>query len=537
MSKEPTSEQKAIIDCSGNIVVTAKPGSGKTYTVVAKIMSVLKDLPSHKGVIAISYTNKASSEIIYRCKSMGIDIKSSFFGTIDKFYISEIVIPFSRHFLGKVVDIEIVSIKDYPEYSNLENLETIPSQTQCELLLKSLMNGMLFLELDGQYAYYILRNCPEARQYIKSRYRFIVIDEYQDCGFIQDAVFNALISMNIIGMAVGDADQAIFGFAKRFPEYLMKLIGRNDFHHFELSKNFRCHPSIAQYSLSFLNPTQVIDQSLEKRIFETRIEGDEHIIAEFIDENLAKIVEHFNLLSQIKIENQNVVILTSSNWEAGFYHDVLSMPSKCFVETPLDKSPYEYDRFYVQLITACFSKMSSADFTDLFFSYEFDKRKYKKMLSLTESLFRIDDKMDSLHLHVSDFLEIANLVFGKIKIDNKNLSAVLNDFDLLNSYVPPKSDEISIMTFHKSKGLEFNIVFHMDLYKDFFPSFRASSDDIEQNKNTHYVAITRAIDACYFLLGTIRTSKKGQRFRTFDSPFLGGEYLQSQRKIIRYHHY
>ena len=37
MTKEPTEEQQAILDCDGNIVVTAKPGSGKTYTVVEKI--------------------------------------------------------------------------------------------------------------------------------------------------------------------------------------------------------------------------------------------------------------------------------------------------------------------------------------------------------------------------------------------------------------------------------------------------------------------------------------------------------------------
>lgn len=36
MAKEPTKEQQLIIDHSGNTVVTAKPGSGKTYTVVEK---------------------------------------------------------------------------------------------------------------------------------------------------------------------------------------------------------------------------------------------------------------------------------------------------------------------------------------------------------------------------------------------------------------------------------------------------------------------------------------------------------------------
>ena len=56
MVKEPTREQQLIIDHPGNTVVTAKPGSGKTYTVVEKISKVLTSLPDYKGVIAISFT-------------------------------------------------------------------------------------------------------------------------------------------------------------------------------------------------------------------------------------------------------------------------------------------------------------------------------------------------------------------------------------------------------------------------------------------------------------------------------------------------
>ncbi len=83
MTKEPTQEQQMIIDYSRNTVVTAKPGSGKTYTVVEKIFKVLTSLPDYKGVIAISFTNKASDELKKRCNQKGISAKQSFFGTID----------------------------------------------------------------------------------------------------------------------------------------------------------------------------------------------------------------------------------------------------------------------------------------------------------------------------------------------------------------------------------------------------------------------------------------------------------------------
>ena len=41
-SMGPTEEQQKIIDAAGNIVVIARPGSGKTYTIVKKIEKILE---------------------------------------------------------------------------------------------------------------------------------------------------------------------------------------------------------------------------------------------------------------------------------------------------------------------------------------------------------------------------------------------------------------------------------------------------------------------------------------------------------------
>lgn len=110
MVKKPTPEQKAVLRHDKNIVVTARPGSGKTYTVVEKIAAILPSLPDFKGVIAISFTNKASDELKIRCRQRGIDAKRSFFGTIDKFYISEIIIPFASHLTNNMPDYEVIDI-------------------------------------------------------------------------------------------------------------------------------------------------------------------------------------------------------------------------------------------------------------------------------------------------------------------------------------------------------------------------------------------------------------------------------------------
>ena len=94
-SFEPTPDQLRAINYSDSMVVIAKPGSGKTYVVSEKIRRILPELPEHKGVIAISYTNKASSELKKRSTRNGIKQKGSFFGTIDKFCDREIIMGLS----------------------------------------------------------------------------------------------------------------------------------------------------------------------------------------------------------------------------------------------------------------------------------------------------------------------------------------------------------------------------------------------------------------------------------------------------------
>ncbi|HCG9184922.1 TPA: UvrD-helicase domain-containing protein [Vibrio parahaemolyticus] len=66
----PTLQQQAAIDCYDSIVITACPGSGKTTVMKEKIRGITPNLPSHKGVIAITFTKKASEELKKRCKAL-----------------------------------------------------------------------------------------------------------------------------------------------------------------------------------------------------------------------------------------------------------------------------------------------------------------------------------------------------------------------------------------------------------------------------------------------------------------------------------
>ena len=139
MIRQPTDEQNRIISYNGNIVVTANPGSGKTYTIVEKIADILPSLPAHKGVIAISFTNKASDELKKRCKYRCSNTKQSFFGTIDTFYISQVIIPFASHVTGKIIDFKIIdTVSGEGRFSPLLKQKGELSSTEKALLVEGL---------------------------------------------------------------------------------------------------------------------------------------------------------------------------------------------------------------------------------------------------------------------------------------------------------------------------------------------------------------------------------------------------------------
>ncbi|MDE6435416.1 MAG: ATP-dependent helicase [Lachnospiraceae bacterium] len=525
MIKKPTQKQLEVLEHTGNIVVTAKPGSGKTFTVVEKIANIMPSLPDYQGVIAISFTNKASDELKRRCRQRGVEAKQSFFGTIDKFYISQIIIPFASHLTCRMPEYEVVNaLKDDSKYSELSNIDGEFTSQQESLLLSALNEGKIFLEISGEIALYILKNVPGAINFMKARYTHIFIDEYQDCGEIQHTIFLLLVENGLTGIAVGDINQAIYGFSNRFPKYLISLIGRENFKHIELNKNHRCHPSISEYSLCLFNASKQILE--EKRVFKICVAGDERNIAEKIDQNLSAIKEKYGVK-----HNNGVAILCRNNGIVHLLDAVLKTPHKTFTDTPLDRDNSEWGRLFCDIISARFDEdIYAVDYAEQLFSEEIEAVKYHKALNLCQKIFSCCQ--DDIFSIEPDIIALAQLVYPKKKNESAiaTLNQILTDNKLLNSYIPASKNEINLMTLHKSKGLEFNIVFHMDLYKWILPNEYGDEDAQIQDLNLHYVGVTRAIDVCYLMNGTTRYRSKQDDFvKAEPSPFLFKPGLPERR--------
>jgi len=112
--------------------------------------------------------------------------------------------------------------------------------------------------------------------------------------------------------------------------------------------------------------------------------------------------------------------------------------------------------------------------------------------------------------------------------DTSALNEVVNSTEALNQYSPGNDSEIQVMTLHKSKGLEFEIVFHLDLYDWVFPyrEYTGNFDEEvypgwDQDLNLHYVGITRARTACILARSTRRLNYREQNKQGKNSAFLG----------------
>lgn len=543
---KPTEQQKLILDYDGNSVVIAAPGSGKTFVISEKIKGNLKNLLEHQGVIAISYTNKASTELKNRSLSNGENPMSSFFGTIDKFNLSEIIIPFAKHLFGLPKNqIKITKLSSLPTdesenfiwFDRNLTLEKL-SDANIDLLKSYFRNGTIFIETIGVLANYVYTNSIACRNYIRARYKYIYIDEYQDSGFEQHQIFQKIKFLNIKAIAVGDLNQSIYAFSGKDAKYLEELTKDETFKYFKLDKNHRCHPSIINYSNYLLNPKTELIATEQNLIFFSRVEGNEQAIANWLDQKIKVIQDSF------KIEKRNqIAILTRTTRTGEIINTELKEPHKLSISNDLDTNLNVWSSIFSNLLHFGYDKnFKFIDVIEVFTSYDnFNKSELEKLKTAKakiESIFSAT-VLNKEEL-ITEFINIAKIIAPNSKSQESIdlLKSILGNSTELKSYEPANENEVNILTLHKSKGLEYDFVFHLDLYEWIFPSKELTRpNDFNsvkfgnwtQDLNLHYVGITRARKGCCLVSSTKRTNSDGVIKNGKDSEFLWKDKIEELR--------
>ena len=524
---EPTELQQTIIEYDGNTVILASPGSGKTFVLSEKIKKVLRkeSMLPYQGVLAISFTRKASANLKQRTLEDGTFPKNSVFGTIDSFCLKQIILPFGNYLFGyPQKDIVCIDFKDLPSdqqskllwINDFANYNSITNE-QISLLSDLFRQGYVLIKSVELLALHLVLHCKACQKYIKARFKYVFIDEYQDIDTYFHSIFLSMLTLGCVGVVVGDVNQSIFGFAHKSSKYLKELNTSDNFKSFTLNKNFRCKLPIVNYSNRLLDPNYEVIDTTEKGVYLIRVQGDEKSIAKFIDAKINSICEKFT------IEKLNTIAILAKNrkYTLRIINENLTTKHRIIEDTPLDNDLNPKSQLYIHLLRYFF------DTTISFFSIVNNFIEYDN-LSLYEKHCLIEQKnairalseqpIDNL---INPFKKISNILLPNIiEGDSINkLKEVLSNKTFYDSYKPINNDEIQLMTLHKAKGLEFDIVFHLNLCENELPHKTIRNQDWEQDLNLHYVGITRAKKVCYLIRGTQRTYKE-MIFDAKDSEFL-----------------
>ena len=580
MSLNP-SQVQAVIHKDGPCMVLAGPGSGKTLTITKRIEYLIgKHHVSPEEILVITFTKAASIEMKERfVRLCGQKAGPVTFGTFHGIYYgilkwayrmnaSNILSEEQKYQLLKQVigrmEIDIDDEKDFlqgiageigniknnqiplAEYESLNCSEEVfreifeQYEKERKRLKKMDFDDMLVL------VYELFKKRPDILSMWQRKFRYILIDEFQDINQVQYDVIRMLAAPENNLFIVGDDDQSIYRFRGARPDIMLGF--KKDYPDTKeilLDVNYRSTKAIVN------GAARVIRHNVNrypKQIITTNEQGE----TVHIQEVRHPIEESKYVVSQIQeakkrgIPSSEIAVLFRTNVEARALAETFmeyNMPFRM-----KERMPNLYEHFIAQDLTT-YLKMALGDRSRKSFLAIMNRpNRYIGRDSVEgttisfESLrkFYCDkdwmlDRIDQLEV---DFRILKNMApYGAIqyirkhigydeflkeyaafrKINMEDLKEVLREIEERAkafrtieewfTHIEEYSEElkrqsqqketdpeaITFMTMHGSKGLEFDLVFIIGANETITPYKKAETkEEVEEERRMFYVAMTRA---------------------------------------------
>ena len=278
-----TAQQEAVQHVDGPLLMLAGPGSGKTRVVTHRIAYLLHQGVAPRNILALTFTNKAADEMRIRLERLA-GHPSVWMGTFHGFcarllrrYASLVGLAENYSILDakdsrKAFKQALVDSKVELTYCSPESVATAISWAKSSLIspedyqarpgnptgaiveevyphYQRALRASNAVDFDDllMYTAQLLRDNAELRQDLDERYRYIMVDEYQDTNMAQYAIIRAL-SQHVPNLAVtGDPDQSIYGWRGADLSNILEF--ERDFPKVQvvrLEQNYRSTPNILQ---------------------------------------------------------------------------------------------------------------------------------------------------------------------------------------------------------------------------------------------------------------------------------------------------
>lgn len=617
----------------GAMLILAGAGSGKTKTITTRLAYLISEVGiDPNNTLTLTFTNKAANEMRNRAiKMLGASGKSitpllcTFhkFGLLFlKFYIDRlkrknnfvIIDTDDKKRILKSFESNISTSILASEISRFKNLllsvEDVSKSSILQIDEQKIKDGY-YIKLANIYKLYeeylqannlvdfddllcltykILDIDNELANYISNRYRYIMVDEYQDTNELQYKLLKKLCLAHENICVVGDDDQSIYGWRGAKIENILNFKDQfRDVKVIRLEQNYRSTDAILKAANELIDHNR---NRLGKNLISTKDKGEAINLIESIDENMesSKIAKRIKELLNSGVAANEIAILYRINALSRSLEEGLSkekIPYKMiggvkFYERAEIKDIISYlrlianenDDFSLKRIInrpkrglgkislAKIEKIAFENKISLFEAIsnldENDKDLSKKIISALseftnglrdlqqinnqfelidklEAIFKIKEYYNSLPdgaERVANIDEFYAIIKDQIRQNSDFLiEEFLNEIALQSEQDGISGNEISIMSIHASKGLEFEHLFVIGLEEGFFPLIGDGSD-IEEERRLAYVAVTRAKKTLSLSFVNSRFYK-GQRTRLDKSRFLSEAGLTSGSLIIQ----
>lgn len=613
-------QYEAVTTLEGPLMVLAGAGSGKTRVLTMRIAHLITNLVDPFNILALTFTNKAAKEMKERiAKVVGqSEARSLWMGTFHSVFAR--ILRSEAHLLGFPSNFTIYDTQDSLNvlkkvlkelnidadlYKPKKVLARISNYKNNLITVKAYFNNPELIENDERanmkhmgmiYQKYVeacfkngamdfddlllrtnelLTRFPDVLAKYQDRFRYILVDEYQDTNHSQYLIVKALASKFENICVVGDDAQSIYSF--RGANIYNILNFKKDYPDavtVSLEQNYRSTQNIVNAANVVISKNV---QQFKKNVFSDNEEGDKiKVYRSLSDADEANFVASniWELHNSQQRKFTDFAILYRTNSQTRAFEDALrrkNIPYKVFGGLSFYQRKEVKDLVaYLRLLinendsealtriinfpargigeTTQNKLIVFADSQNVSISSVLDNlgiyapqlglnngiltkladfwamiKAFQVMLK-TENAYTVamevakrtglikflkDDQTPEGISRVENVQELMNSMQGfieeqqQIEDGDPSLSNFLENIALSADTQNDKKDDgnqVSLMTIHLSKGLEFPVVHLVGLEENLFPSFMSSStrEELEEERRLFYVALTRAEKQAFF---------------------------------------
>ena len=591
-------QAEAVRRTEGPLLVLAGAGSGKTRVLTHRIAYLIQEkgvFPSH--ILAITFTNKAAAEMRERVEKLLPGEGNSVWVSTFHSMCLRILRREIEH-LGYNRDFSIYDTDDQRTLMRqiLKELK-IDSKTLRERAVLSQISQTknrggntedYLSESDGDYLSKLIYQCfkryeeklkennaldfddlllktlelferfPEVLLQYQERFRYILVDEYQDTNDVQFRLIYSLAKKYSNICVVGDDDQSIYRFRGANLENILSFEAEfPGCHTIKLEQNYRSTSPILHLANTVIAENR---RRKSKKLWTEKTEGKEVLFQEYetAEEEAREVIRH------IRGENRfykDFAILYRTNAQSRLFEEqciawnipyqivggvnfyqrreikdllaymkimvnqkddiaferIINVPKRGIGNASIEKLRQYGLQFggFSLIETIPFAKAAGLSGKALSeiekFSQMMEGWKQEELGKLMERI--LDDTGYETELlsegaieaesRMENIRELEGKLLSYIQENGENasLAAFLEEVSLLSDLDRSDltEDKITLMTLHGAKGLEFPVVFLVGLSDGLFPSALSLGDDeeIEEERRLCYVGITRAEEELY----------------------------------------